>query len=67
MACAELSPTRRIRRVSKPARKCRQVHQPIESRDVVVPVWCQDVLTRKVREPTTRHHALQRRRSRHMQ
>jgi len=39
----------------------------IESRDLVVPFWCQDVLTRGVREPTARHHALQRRRSEHMQ
>jgi hypothetical protein len=38
-----------------------------ESRELVVPSWCQDVLTRGVREPTARHHALQHRRSKHIQ
>ncbi len=38
-----------------------------EPSDVVVPDWCQDALTRGVREPTARHHAFQRRRSAPMQ
>jgi hypothetical protein len=38
----------------------------VESRDLVVPFWCQDVLTRGVRGPTARYRALQRRRSEHM-
>ena len=62
------APTAKIRRVSNfAARRSSRCVGSIGSRAAVVPFWCQDVLARGVREPTARHRALQRRRSKHMQ
>jgi hypothetical protein len=67
IACAERQTIDEFAECRSRAQTTSSLRRGIEPRDVVVPFWCRDVLTRGVREPTARHHALQRRRSEHMQ